>query len=156
MAESTGALNISQTLFNLDEKLMKQQSNNALQNISPFEWNSQNQEQGMGVQEPAYINQSRMSTYYQDNPWNTIDFSSQFGLNAMGGPVRGYLGPGSRPGNMIKEVPKPGFALSTVNGTSTYTRIRQPPPVNSIAPVNIQGIKVPSYMINFGTPYQPL
>ena len=134
------------------QKLMKQQSTNALQNISPFEWNSQNQEQAMGVQEQAYINQARMSTYYQDNPFATLDFASQFGLNVMGGSVRGNLGSGSRPGNIVKDVPKPGFALSTAG----YTPIRQPAPVNNIVPLDVQGINIPNFMVNFGSGYKPL
>ena len=158
MAEPTGSRNITQSLFNLDEKLMKQQKSNALQTISPFSWNAQSAEQGMdGSQYPAYINQARLASYYQDNPWATLDFSNQFGLNAMGGPVRGYLGPGSRPGNTIKNVPKPGFALyNNENGLGTYSPINEPGPVNNIVPKNVNGIFVPNFMVNFGQGYMPL
>ena len=153
MAEPTGSRNISQSLFDLDEKLMKQQYTNALQGLSVFEWNAQDKERGIdGSQLPAYINQARMSTYYQDNPWGTLNFSSQFGLNPMGGSVTGNLGAGSRPGNTIKNVPKPGFALYE----NTYVSVREPKPVNNIVPLNVQGINVPSFMVNFGLPYTPL
>ena len=47
----------------------------------------------------ALINQSRMSTYYQDNPYGTLLFSDKFGVPTLGGPVVPQT-PGHRPGNL--------------------------------------------------------
>ena len=42
-------------------------------------WNSIDEPQGIANQLPAYLNQSRLSTFYQDNPWPTLQFSNRFG-----------------------------------------------------------------------------
>jgi hypothetical protein len=58
------SMNISQTLFNADEKLAKKDESNM----------------------SAYINQSRISTFYKDNVFDVLAFSSQFGIPTLGGP----------------------------------------------------------------------
>jgi len=65
-------------------------------------WNSTNNDQGLNVQTPAYVNQAHISTYYQDNPWSTINFSKEFDVTTLGGDVNAFLPPGHRPGNVEK------------------------------------------------------
>lgn len=59
----------------------------------------------------AYLDQSRLSTYYQDSPWQVLTFPTQFNLNALGGPINGLQPPGSRPGNLLMKNPNPVQAL---------------------------------------------
>jgi hypothetical protein len=73
MSEPSGSLNISQILFKLDE------------------------------QEPsiktAYLNQSRLSTYYQDHPYGVLSFVNQFNMTAPGGNISSDQGSGAKPNN---------------------------------------------------------
>ena len=90
MSEPSGARNISQSLFMMDEKLMadpQHLSQKLMASKDVSGWNSISGPQGIDNQTPAYLNQSRLSTYYQDNPWPTLQFSNRFGLSTMGGPV---------------------------------------------------------------------
>jgi hypothetical protein len=183
MAEPTGSRNISQSLFQMDEKLMtdpKAQKNLRYQMMSDNTvsgWNSIQGPQGIDNQLPAYLNQSRLSTYYQDNPWSTLQFSNKFGLSPMGGEINPTLTPGSRPGNILKPgqnalsgyamgnpVPNsmigrgyvPANSLNTegdiLSGTA-YNKVpvRQPSNPNYIKPMKRNGVEIPSFMTNFGT-----
>jgi len=80
-------LNISQMLFTVDEQLMQKS------NIG----------NGISGQMPAYVNQARLSTYYQDNPFGTLLFSTKFCLDPMGGNVNDANGSGSRPGSRANQ-----------------------------------------------------
>lgn len=51
----------------------------------------------------AFINQSRLSQFYQNNPYQTLMFSTKFGLPTMGGPPNQDSQPGAFPGNTIKK-----------------------------------------------------
>jgi hypothetical protein len=105
------SLNISQTLFRADEKIAKQDESNV----------------------SAYINQSRISTYYKDNPIPILSASGQYGISTLGGPIDGSVGSGSRPGQTFKIAPVKVEAI----------------PENNIQLVNKGGIWVPSGMGNF-------
>ena len=182
MAEPTGARNISQSLFQMDEKMMadpKAQKNLQYQMMSDKTvsgWNTIDEPQGFDNQQPAYLNQSRLSTYYQDNPWATLQFSSKFGLSPMGGEVNPTLTPGSRPGNILKRGQNalPGFAMgkpvpqamighgyvpaNALNAegeaipSSAYNKVpvRQPGNPNYVKPMKRNGVDVPSFMKGFG------
>jgi hypothetical protein len=179
MSEPTGARNISQSLFMMDEKLMndpKHLSNKLMAARNVSSWNSIGQPQGIDNQIPAYLNQSRLSTYYQDNPWPTLQFSNRFGLAPMGGPINPSLTPGHRPGNVLNKnkaaqagyamgqtvpnamigsgyVPQNAFSSegSPIDATP-YNKVpvRQPGYMNPIQPVNKNGVEVPSFMTGFG------
>lgn len=71
-------INISRSLFMSDEKVAEDRGSNL----------------------KAFINQSRISTYYQDNPFGTLSFSGQFSLPAMGGQITQQPS-GHRPGNLF-------------------------------------------------------
>lgn len=182
MAEPTGARNISQSLFMMDEKLMsdpKAQKNlayNLMGSRVVSGWNSIDEPQGISNQLPAYLNQSRLSTYYQDNPWSTLQFSNHFGLSPMGGPVNPTLTPGHRPGNVLApgKSAQVGYAMGHVvpqgmigkgfvpQGSlnskgeplpaTAYNKVpvRQPGYMNTIQPVQKNGVEVPSFMTGFG------
>ena len=81
MAEPTGAINISKAMFQVDEKLSSQTklSNKLHMNLSDSKnissWNSLPEQQGFGNEMPAYLNQVRLSNYYQDNSWPVLQFS---------------------------------------------------------------------------------
>jgi hypothetical protein len=125
MAEPTGSFNISQSLFQLDEKLSQQPKG---PDFTP-EFN-------------AFINQSRVSTYYQDNPWQSLQFSGQFGLPTMGGPINYGIGAGSKPYNPYwpsgpQEPSAANAALSSEYNVLTNTNTN---------PVMVNGILVPQFM----------
>ena len=170
MAEPTGARNISQALFQLDEKLSQQsdQLQGAMMKSSVSAWNSIPMAQGIdqGVEQKAYINQSRMSTMYQDNPWPTLMFSTRFGLEPMGGEINGSIPPGHRPGNTLNQnmVPPAGYALGPAvqnawegKGTepsgSNFVQVRQPVSTNNVVPRKDQGIYAPSFARGFFEPH---
>jgi hypothetical protein len=147
MAEPLGSLNITQSLFYLDEKLMTKNKtpNNDLYNSTMVsDWNSLNSVQGIDNQFPVFMNQSKISTWYQDNGSAPILlFSNQFGLPTMGGQYKN-VGTGSRPGNTVKDVPKPGYALFSGN---QYAKIEEPTPVSKNFNITMNnGIALPSFM----------
>lgn len=177
--EPSGARNISQSLFMMDEKLMSDPKHLAIklmQNKDVSGWNSISEPQGIDNQLPAYLNQSRLSTYYQDNPWPTLQFTNKFGLEPLGGPIDPTQTPGHRPGNILKssQVALPGYAMgnpvqhamigsgyvpqnafnsegSPIPATP-YNKvpIRQPGSMNPVMPVTKNGVDVPSFMTGFG------
>jgi hypothetical protein len=102
--------NISQTLFNKNERLVVPNDtfSNAYQNLSSVSGiNALPQNNNtISSQMPAYINQAHISTWYQDNPWEVLTYSSKFGLPTMGGELDANLPPGYRPGNTLKQAPK--------------------------------------------------
>jgi hypothetical protein len=74
--------NASQALFTDNEKAY---------NSNPNEMKSQ---------DSVFIEQVRMSTYYQDNPWQTLTYSQKFDhIPILGGDINPNQGPGYRPGN---------------------------------------------------------
>lgn len=103
------ASNVSQTLFNEDEKtngtlsLKEEQKFSFLGNINPIYANDQN----MKAITPIFLDQSRLSTYYQDNPWNILTYSRQFdNIPIMGGDINPSQSPGYRPGNTYENAVK--------------------------------------------------
>ena len=105
VANKTG--NITSTLFESDEKIMGADVlGKKLEMSNPYSWNSNTDlgPQGFQDQLPAYLSQSHMSSYYQDNPWPVLNFSKKYGVKqTLGGGVRGDLPPGSYPRNIISD-----------------------------------------------------
>jgi hypothetical protein len=108
-----GPSNISQSLFMADEKVAGEENSNL----------------------KALINQSRLSTYYQDNPYGTLTFSNKFQLPTLGGEISEQT-PGHRPGNIFKgvNVPERNFRNQDKKQDST------------IKTANVQGIIMPNNM----------
>ena len=50
---------------------------------------------------PAFLEQSQLSTYYQDNPWEILTSSNKFGVQTPGGDIIPDQPPGYRPGNTL-------------------------------------------------------
>lgn len=98
----TGA-NITQTLFKQNEQLVVpgDSVSVAYQNLASLSGiNSMPQEiDNMKELMPAYLNQAHLSTYYQDNPYDTLLYSSKFGVPVPGGNIDPNQPPGHRPGN---------------------------------------------------------
>lgn len=105
--------NISQTLFKQDERLVvpSDSVSVAFQNLSSLSGiNSMPQEtNNMQSQMPAYLKQAHLSTWYQDNPWETLMYSKNYGVPPMGGSLELDQPPGHRPGNTLRQsmLPKP-------------------------------------------------
>jgi hypothetical protein len=146
--EPSGSINISQSLFLVDEKLMKPSHKlaNRLDQTMVSEWNSIGSiGQGISGQLPAYLNQARLSTWYQDNGSEPLlQFSNQFGLAPMGGPFNGNISTGARvepvPAN---KVAKAGYALYD----DKYYPVEQPKSlVDNIMPNCNNGICLPKFM----------
>ncbi len=108
--------NISQTLFKQNEQLVvpSDSVSTAFQNLTSLSGiNSMPQEMNnMESQMPAYLSQAHLSTYYQDNPWETLMYSKKYGVPPMGGSLDLQQPPGYKPGNILRQgavpsVPKP-------------------------------------------------
>lgn len=108
LASKTG--NLSQLLFRQNEK--KSGSNEVkplaplLEKTNPYEWNTQSltkAENGESQRFNMYMDQARMSTYYQDNPWEGLQHSNKHGYQGptLGGEIRGNIPPGYLPGNTL-------------------------------------------------------
>jgi hypothetical protein len=113
-------LNLSQTLFNIDQQLMTKKPN----------------KNGLGEEMPAYINQAKLSTYYQDNPWQTLAFSTRFCLDPLGGPINDSQGSGARPGS------KSDVNIATVKSICNSQRNTTVP----VATNGIGGITFPAFV----------
>lgn len=112
MNQNSGT-NISQMLFNMDQSI--------------------GEEDG-GLK--AFINQSRLSTYFQDNPYETLTYSNKFQVPTLGGVAAKSHGSGHRPGN--------SFDLTGINQKGAAFVQDLP------KPVEIQGIFVPRQMAEYG------
>lgn len=140
-------LNVSGMLFLLDEKLMKEccddDISEQLEN-SKMVSNWSSIQTPRNCQKPAYLNQSRISTWYQDNgSYPVLQYSNQFGLNVMGGAYDPRETAGSRPGVPEPLVARPGFALYNGN----YTPVRQPDPIlNTMKLRDDGGIVLPTML----------
>lgn len=104
--------NTSQMLFRQNNKAIGEVKPLApmLEKTNPFQWNSVAfgtvQEPGQGFDDrfKGYMQQAKMSTYYQDHPWEVLQFSKKHGLDGPqpGGQIRGDIPPGHFPGNTLK------------------------------------------------------
>ncbi len=92
--------NISQTLFRQNEMLIKPINESSYMNVAtiPGIVPVMSETDEMNRIMPAFISQSRLSTYYQDKPFEILNSSSKYGVAPMGGPVNSSLGSGYRPG----------------------------------------------------------
>lgn len=97
--------NISQTLIMENESLIIPGDSVALafQNLQAVSGiNALPQEMNdMERLMPAYLQQAHLSTYYQDNPWETLTYSNKFNLPNMGGNLNPRQSPGHKPGNIL-------------------------------------------------------
>jgi hypothetical protein len=104
--------NISQMMFYQNEKSVvpSDSVSAAFQNLSALSGiNSMPQiSNDMAKQMPAFLQQARLSMYYQNNPWNILTSSNKFGVPTMGGDLIPDQPPGSNPGNILK---KPANAM---------------------------------------------
>ena len=122
LSNKTG--NLSETIFNHNMQAMGKPKvdslGSKLSETNPYVWNSNSDlgKQGFDNQLPAYLEQARMSSYYQDNPFATLTFSKQYGIEEpLGGLVRPDLPPGSFPGNVLS---KPGGRMANMYGSKLY------------------------------------
>ena len=97
--------NLTQTLYNLESKGTVTPSDSfskAYQNMSTLSGvNSMQQEiDPMKPMMSVFLNQSHMSTYYQDNPIPMLSQNTKYGLSPQGGPINCKQPPGYRPGNV--------------------------------------------------------
>jgi hypothetical protein len=99
--------NISQTLFKQNEQLIvpSDSVSTAFQDLASLSGiNSMPQEiNNMQSQMPAYLSQAHLSTYYQDNPWETLMYSKKHGVPPMGGNLDLRQPPGYKPGNTLRQ-----------------------------------------------------
>ncbi len=83
--------NITQSLFKENEKLVvpndsfstMYQNLKTLSDINSMPQNSTN----MSDQMPIYLKLAGLSTWYQNNPWETLNYSKKFDLPILGGQV---------------------------------------------------------------------
>ncbi len=105
--------NITQTLFKRNENLIvpNDSISDAYQNLSALSGiNSMPQElNNMQSQMPAFLSQAHLSTYFQDNPWNILEYSNKYGLPTMGGNLDLSQPPGYKPGNIMVSARKESF-----------------------------------------------
>ncbi len=90
--------NISQMLFKQEENMLGG-GKIPYSQLAPVN----NESQEMKKITPAYVSQVRLSTYYQDNPWDTLLYSTKFGAEPLGGNVDLSHPPGYRPGNIFRK-----------------------------------------------------
>ncbi len=92
--------NISQTLFKQNELLIKPINESSYKNVAtiPGIVPVLSETDEMGKIMPAFIAQSRLSTYYQDKPFDILNSSVKYGIEPMGGPVNSSMGSGYLPG----------------------------------------------------------
>ncbi len=92
--------NISQIIFRNNEKLIKPINEINYQNIATISGIvpvlSETDE--MKAIMPAFVAQSRLSTYYQDRPFGILNSSVKYGMEPLGGPVNSSRGSGYLPG----------------------------------------------------------
>lgn len=110
LSNKTG--NLSQLLFRQNEQKAKLNEikplASLLEKTNPYDWNSKainKNEDGESQRFDMFMDQARMSTYYQDNPWPGLQHSSKFGYQGpqLGGQIRGNIPPGYAPGNTLKQ-----------------------------------------------------
>jgi len=111
--------NVSQMLFNknMSAVVPNDSVSAAFQNLSALSGvNSMPQLiNDMKEQMPAFLQQARLSTYYQDNPWPILTASNKNGVPTMGGDLIPDQPPGHRPGNLLKTPFKPNVPMPMQN-----------------------------------------
>lgn len=134
--------NISKAMFQIDEQLSSHSPSysnlqmNLVNSKSVSAWNVLPSSQGFQDQMPAYLNQVRLSNYYQDNPWPTLENSNKYGVSTMGGQLNLNVSPGKRPGNALKVQPTASNVMHDVQQQQQFS------------PITRNGIVVPSFMGN--------
>lgn len=140
-----GTLNISQSLFLMDQNLM----GSGTQTPQPYDSdasvqqvpNSQFSANDLSLLGP-YINQAHMANYYRDNPYNTLSFSLNYGVPTLGSPINPNLGAGSKPLNRF---------VPNNNQIASQQMIRQQQMMtnrNNVVPQNVDGVFIPNFMTN--------
>lgn len=111
--------NTAHLLFQRDEHLAHKTQNQVqalpvdqqLERGSPFMWNgfvyerADPQLNGLDNNFTAFMDQTRMSTYFQDHPWATLQHAQRTGYQGpqLGGQIRGWVPPGYMPGNKLNK-----------------------------------------------------
>ena len=95
--------NLSQILFRKNEKLIKPSNHNIFQGLGLLSNLNILQDKTNSIEDeiPAYLAQAKLSTLYQDSPWNILSASNKYGMPTMGGDIDPSLPPGHRPGNTL-------------------------------------------------------
>jgi hypothetical protein len=147
--EPSGALNLSAALFQLDEKLMngvgyknQQEFLDTMKNskVPLADLNNISVPQGLdnNAQMPVFINQARLSNFYQNNPAPVLQYSQRFGLPSMGGPVNMQLVPGAYVQGVNEYV--------DYNSVGSLAQSVLPATVaSSSSPMDVAGMAVPSF-----------
>jgi len=121
--------NISQTLFKQNENLVvpSDSVSIAFQNLSALSGINSMPQQLMNMQSqmPAYLQQAHLSTYYQDNPWETLMYTKKFGVPPMGGNLDTQQPPGHRPGNILNQSLVPEYPSGRQNLPSAMQNMQQ-------------------------------
>jgi hypothetical protein len=106
--------NISQTLFKQNESLIKPINESNYKNVAtiPGVVPVLSETDEMGKIMPAFIAQSRLSTYYQDKPFEILNSSVKYGIEPIGGPVNSSMGSGYLPGT--------SYVMPTGNSVSAF------------------------------------
>jgi hypothetical protein len=92
MANQTG--NISRKLFSTDNALVRNRRppvgmGAELAQTNPFAWNSEVPGETTDEMLTAYLQQVRLSAYYQNNPLPVLEYSTKYGVQEpLGGPLR--------------------------------------------------------------------
>ncbi len=118
MSNFKGTLNLSQSLFQFDENLVAPSKN-------------------FSQEFPVFMNQSKISTYFQDNPYSTLTFVNQFGMSPLGGSINYNIGSGSKP-----NAPMP-FTMPPSNGVQNAFSNRTD---SNVQPIEMNGMFVPQFM----------
>lgn len=97
--------NLSQRTFKQNEKLIESTKENmfaskynSMLTLSDVNSNPDTMSD-MSTIMPAYLSQSRMSTFYQDNPFNVLSNSTKYGISVLGGNINPTQPSGSKPGS---------------------------------------------------------
>ena len=121
MSNRTG--NLSQTLFRQNEqKSMSKRVKplaSVLERTNPYDWSKETEDPaGEQGRFNIFMDQARMSTFYQDNPWKELQHSKKYGYEGptLGGNIRGNIPPGHLPGNTIE--PNKNIKSRMVNRTT--------------------------------------
>ncbi len=106
--------NISQILFRQNEKLIKPINEIYYKDVAtlPGIVPVLSETDEMSKIMPAFISQSRLSTYYQNKPFEVLNSSVKYGVEPMGGPVNSSNGSGYLPGT--------SYVMPTSSGVSAF------------------------------------
>ena len=148
--EPLGAVNITKSLFMMDEKLsMKKEFeknlNNDLNSLPVSDWQSIKENQGTGTQIDAYLNQAAIANWYKNYGTIVLNSNSNYGAGVMGGPINyGREGSLKNPPVPANQLHKNGY----IQYHNEYLAVNQPERVDNNIKLKKDeyGIILPSFM----------